>query len=59
MRSLLIVIPGLLDWPKRVQENFSQTALKEQELTEIWALTVAMWRRLKSRSSYCATIVVF
>ena len=44
MRSLLIVIPGLLDWSKRVQANFSQTALKEHEPTEIWALTVAMWK---------------
>ena len=44
MRSLLIATPGLLDWSKKVQANFSQTALKEHELTEIWALTVAMWK---------------
>jgi hypothetical protein len=44
VRSLLIATPGLLDWSKRVQANFSQTALKEHELTEIWALTVAMWK---------------
>ena len=40
----MIATTGLLDWQKRVQANFSQTALKEHELTEIWALTVAMWK---------------
>ena len=40
----MIATTGLLDLQKRVQANFSQTALKEHELTEIWALTVAMWK---------------
>ena len=44
VRSLLIATPGLLDWSKKVQANFSQTALKEHELTEICALTIAMWK---------------
>ena len=58
MRSLLIATPGLLDWLKRVQANFSQTDLKEHELTEIWALTVAMWKEELKKYAFIFDIVV-
>ena len=54
----MIATTGLLDWQKRVQANFSQTALKEHELTEIWALTVAMWKEELKKYAFIFVIVV-
>ena len=44
VRSLLIATLGLLDWSKRVQANFSQTFWTEHKPTEIWELTLAIWK---------------